>query len=266
MAEAVDGFTSEFGASLFGAAAAFLRAGAWAALPPDAPLRVTYRIVLDNGPGAGAAGTLSARVTSYVVRTGGAQGDEQGWGVAVYGTPHEAVAALAAAAAADGDEDEQAEAPTRGQALNFVGPHEMPFGDLDSLEAENWPLGPGDDCLPLFTKVELSAPAEAADGTIAEEGGADAEASGPQLEVSRPELLELQAFELALSALASLAEGGDLRDDGAAAAPGGAAVRCTTRAARGNAEEVLVTVERLPPGGGTALAPTEQNLPPGTYL
>ena len=141
----------------------------------------------------------------------------------------------------------------------------MPFGDLDSLEAENWPLGPGDDCLPLFTKVELSAPAEPAGGAIAEEG-ADAEASGPQLEVSRPELLELQAFELALSALASLAEGGDLRDEGAAAAPGGAAVRCTTRAARGKAEEVLVTVERLPPGGGAALAPTEENLPPGTYL
>ena len=77
--------------------------------------------MLDNGAGAGAAGTLSARVTSYVVRTGGQQGDEQGWGVAVYGTPHEAVAALAAAAAADGDEDAAAEAPTRGQALNFVG-------------------------------------------------------------------------------------------------------------------------------------------------
>ena len=136
----------------------------------------------------------------------------------------------------------------------------MPFGDLDSLEAENWPLGPGDDCLPLFTKVELSAPAEPAEG-------ADAEASGPQLEVSRPELLELQAFGLALSALASLAEGGDLGAEGQAAAPGGAAVRCTTRAARGNAEEVLVTVERLPPGGGTALAgPKEEDLPPGTYL
>jgi hypothetical protein len=122
LAEAVDGFTSDFGASLFGAAATFLRAGAWAALPADAPLRVTYRIVLDNGAGAGAAGTLSARVTSYVVRTGATQGDEQGWGVAVYGTPHEAVAALAAAAAAaDGDDDDAAEAPTRGQALNFVG-------------------------------------------------------------------------------------------------------------------------------------------------
>ena len=117
----MDGFTSDFGASLFGAAAAFLRAGAWAALPADAPLRVTYRIVLDNGAGAGAAGTLSARVTSYVVRTGATQGDESGWGVAVYCTPHEAVAALAAAAAAaDGDEDD-VEAPTRGQALNFVG-------------------------------------------------------------------------------------------------------------------------------------------------
>ena len=117
----MDGFTSEFGASLFGAAASFLRADAWAALPADAPLRVTYRIVLDNAPGAGAAGTLSARVTSYVVRTGAHTGDDNGWGVAVYGTPHEAVAALAAAAAADGDGDEAAEAPTRGQALNFVG-------------------------------------------------------------------------------------------------------------------------------------------------
>ena len=115
----MDGFTSEFGASLFAAAASFLRAGAWEALPADAPLRITYRIVLDNAPGAGAAGTLSARVTSYLVRTGSCAGDEQGWGVAVYGTPHEAVAALAAAAA--GDDDDVAEAPTRGQALNFAG-------------------------------------------------------------------------------------------------------------------------------------------------
>ena len=135
----------------------------------------------------------------------------------------------------------------------------MPFGDLDSLEAEGWPLGPGDECLPLFTKVELAAPAEGGEGD-------DSEAGGPQLEVSRPELLELQAFELALAALASLAEGGDLGEGGAACAPGGAAVRCTTHAARGVAEEILVTVERLPPGGGAALAATTEVLPPGTYL
>ena len=121
LADAVDGFTSEFGASLFGAAASFLKAGAWGALPSDAPLRVLYRIVLDNAPGAAAAGTLSARVTSYVVRTGSGPGGEAGVGVAVYGPPHEAVAALAAAAAAAGDDDEAADAPTRGQALNFVG-------------------------------------------------------------------------------------------------------------------------------------------------
>ena len=129
----------------------------------------------------------------------------------------------------------------------------MPFGDLDSLEAEGWPLGPGDECLPLFTKVELAAPAEGND-------------DGPQLEVSRPELLELQAFELALAALAALAEGGDLSEQGGAAQPGGAAVRCTTHAARGKAEDVLVTVERLPPGGGAALGAVPESLPQGTYL
>ena len=122
LVDAVDGFTSEFGASLFGAAASFLKAGAWGLLPCDAPLRVSYRIVLDNAPGAAAAGTLSARVTSYVVRTGAGPGADEGWGLAVYGTPHEAVAALAAAAAAAKDDGEEAvDAPTRGQALTFVG-------------------------------------------------------------------------------------------------------------------------------------------------
>jgi hypothetical protein len=244
---------------------------------------VSYRIVLDNAPGAAAAGTLSARVTSYVVRTGagpGAGPEDEGWGLAVYGTPHEAVAAIAAAAAAAKDDEEVVDAPTRGQALTFVGksliesfallrslysrcffansgPHEMPFGDLDCLESDGWPLGPGDECLPLFTKVELAAPAEA---------GVEGDNDGPQLEVSRPELLELQAFELALSALTALAEGGDLAEGGAAQQPGGAAVRCTTHAARGNAEEVLVTVERMPPGGGAALGAVLENLPEGTYL
>jgi len=141
----------------------------------------------------------------------------------------------------------------------------MPFADLDSLEADSWPLGPGDENLPLFTKVELAAPSE----TPLEregEGAEGAEGSDPQLEVSRPELLELQAFELALAALASLADGGDLADGAAAAQPGGAAVRCATFAARGAAEEVLVTVERLPPGGGTYLAAVDEKLEPGTYL
>lgn len=267
---------------MFGAAASFLKGNAWSALPGDAPLRVSYRIVLDNAPGAAAAGTLSARVTSYVVRTGagpGAGPEDEGWGLAVYGTPHEAVAAIAAAAAAAKDDEEVVDAPTRGQALTFVGkspvlrhfllisysllfisnpgPHEMPFGDLDCLESDGWPLGPGDECLPLFTKVELAAPAEA---------GVEGDNDGPQLEVSRPELLELQAFELALSALTALAEGGDLAEGGAAQQPGGAAVRCTTHAARGNAEEVLVTVERMPPGGGAALGAVLENLPEGTYL
>jgi hypothetical protein len=143
---------------------------------------------------------------------------------------------------------------------DVAGPHELPFGDLDSLEAEGWALGPGEDNLPLFTKVCLSEAPQSADGDSADQS-ADA---GPQLELSRPALLELQAFELALLALSALAGSGDLRrPDGAAAQPGGAGVRAASYAARGQAEEILVGVQILPPGGGVAVAEAEE---PGTYL
>jgi hypothetical protein len=148
----------------------------------------------------------------------------------------------------------------------------MPFGDLDSLEAEGWPLGPGDDNLPLFTKVTLSAEGAAADASLAAVAEDDAEAAASEaaqeaaLEVSRPELLELQAFELALTALAALAEAGELaRPGGAAAAPGGAGVRAGSCAARGVREEILVTVELLPRGGGAPGAGSAAE-EPGTYL
>jgi hypothetical protein len=148
----------------------------------------------------------------------------------------------------------------------------MPFGDLDSLEAEGWPLGPGDDNLPLFTKVTLAAEGEGAEASLpaVQEDDAAAEAAAEtqeaSLEVSRPELLELQAFELALTALAALADAGELaRPGGAAAAPGGAAVRAGSYAARGAREDVLVTVELLPRGGGAPGAGSAAE-EPGTYL
>jgi hypothetical protein len=123
--EAVDGFTPAFGASLFGAAAAFLRSGAWAALPADAPLRVHYRISLEAVPGADAAGLVTARVQSFLVRTGDGPGSAEGCGVSIYGSLEEAVGAIAAAAAAAAGEDADVaggvEAPTRGQSLTFVG-------------------------------------------------------------------------------------------------------------------------------------------------
>jgi hypothetical protein len=260
LAESVEGFTPAFGASLFGAAAAFRRAGAWAALPATAPLRVQYRIALEGVPGAADAGALSARVTSYVVRTGGGPGSADGHGFSIYAQLPEALGALAAAAAAAAAGEEAGalepgpDAPTRGQSLVFVGPAEMPFGDLDAVEAEGWPLGPGDDNLPLFTKVCLAEPG--AEGE--QQGEAAGAGEGPSLEVSRPELLELQAFELTLAALTALAGSGDLAPEGAGAAgsgcaaAGGAAVRVTTHAARGQPEQVLVSVQALPPDGGPA--------------
>jgi hypothetical protein len=122
--EAVEGFTPAFGASLFGAAAAFLRSGAWAALPADAPLRVHYRISLEAVPGADATGLVTARVQSFLVRTGEGPGSAEGCGVSIYGSLEEAVGAIAAAAAAAAGEEDAAggvEAPTRGQSLTFVG-------------------------------------------------------------------------------------------------------------------------------------------------
>jgi|APGre2960657444_1045066.scaffolds.fasta_scaffold01926_6 hypothetical protein len=214
LSECVEGFSDAFGASLFAACACFHRSKAWANLPCDAVLQVHYRIPLGQDG-------LSARVNSWVVRTGEAQGSQGGWGLAVYATEELAAGALAASVARS---EGVAEPPSRGQSVTFVTQPDCPFGDLDAVEALGWEVATDGDhqAYPLFVKVSL-----------ADSAAPDEEAT---LEIDRPSLLELQAFELALQALTSLF--GSVRDS----QEWPASYLARTCAAKGAPEDILVEV------------------------
>lgn len=283
LSDAVEAFTPQFGKSLFSAATRFLSSGAYHALPADAPVRVSYRIPLQLPDGVDVKqGTLSARVNSFLIRTGTppSKGDEDtghghdSFGASIYASSAAAYAAIKAAAA-DGAAALQAVPvlPTRGQAVVFVSTPTAPFADVDDAERWAWPLSDetgkpvsaedvacasvtvqvatGDAvssphvAFPLF--MSASTASGDADGTTATSG------EGGVVELTRPNVLELQAFEVALSALADLAADPSGHALSAAAAAGeSVSVRVESFGAKGIAEEMMVEVSVLPSASADA--------------
>ena len=277
LSDAVEGWTPAFGASLFGAAAAFLSSGAYQTLPAGAPVRVTYRLPLKVSPAPDVKqGAYSARVNAFLVRTGtapptGVDGDageaeDSSFGVSIFASADAAYAAIAAASKAD-----VSVVPRSGQAVTFVMQASAPCADVDDAETHSWPLvntagatvsatdvaaasidvdvgtGSAVASVPVLFPLFISARVVGDDGitpTAAAGGGDD---DNTQVELSRPSILELQAFEVGLRALADLVADGTAPGLVAAAAAGESlSAKVTSFAAKGHPEDLLVEVCPLP--------------------
>ena len=154
----MEGFTPHFGASLFAAAAAFVRVSPWESLASRRPIQFTYRLVLQED--------VKMKLTAF----GSVVGDtlSGSFGLSVHKTLGEAVAAFklehggggagAGEGEGEGGEEEQAAAPD-GQSCMFGSVYEVPFEDVDAAETHGWELAPdqeeGGHYWPLFCKIEL---------------------------------------------------------------------------------------------------------------
>ena len=275
LSDAVEGWTPAFGTSLFGAAAAFLRSGAYHTMPENAPVRVTYRLPLKVGIDA-KQGTLSARVNAFLVRTGTAppypsapgeadvtEAEDSSFGVSIFASADAAYSAIAAAGQAGGETHDVSVVPRSGQAVTFVMQASAPCADVDDAEAHGWPLantagaavssadvaaasidvdvntGNARASVPVLFPLFISARVVGDEATPA--GG---EEDNTQVELSRPGVMELQAFEVALQALADLAADAEAPGLVAAAAAAGESLsaKVTSFAAKGEPEGLLVEI------------------------
>jgi len=187
--ESIDGFTPRFGASLFGAAKAFAECGIRRKLERRRPVKIAYRLMLRDD--------VTMRLTCFVAFDG--TFEDENFGFNVHKTLKDAQVAFEVE---HGNED--VEPSLEGQTCMFSSAVETPFEDLDARDAHDWPLVAaegevGGVLWPLFFKIALD------------------EESGDNLEISRPAIIELQAFELAMKAVAQLAR----RDEGFECAPAG---------------------------------------------
>ena len=216
--ESVDGFTSTFGASLFGAAKEFVACEPWKALERRRPVKVSYRLTLRDD--------LTMRLTAFVSVDGDLDSENLGF------TVHKTLTnAQAAYEVEHGNED--VEASVEGQTCMFASAPETPFEDIDAAELYEWPVVPsekeiGGALWPLFFKIGLD------------------EETGDNLEISRPAIIELQCFEVALKAVTSLVAKGDLKcvgeEDNQRAAAGPWTVEVSSFAAKGEEEKVEIEI------------------------
>ena len=282
LSDAVEGWTPAFGSSLFGAAAAFLSSGAYHTLPADAPVRVTYRLPLKVSPASDAKhGALSARVNAFLVRTGTApptgddgdagEAEDSSFGVSIFASADAAYAAIAAASNADGGKADVSVVPRSGQAVTFVMQASAPCADVDDAETHSWPLvntagatvsaaevaaasidvdvstGSAVASIPVLFPLFISARVVVDSGITPTAAAAGSEDDNTQVELSRPGILELQAFEVGLRALADLAADGSAPGLAAAAAAGESlSAKVTSFAAKGEPEDLFVEVCPLP--------------------
>lgn len=215
--ESVDGFTPEFGRSLFAAAADFVKCEPWNALARLRPVKVQYRLKLRDD--------LTMKLTAFVAVGGDLEDEDFGF------TVHKTLTASQAAfEIKNGNED--VEVSVEGQTCMWASAPETPFEDLDASEIYDWPLTPAEGEVsnalwPLFFKIGLD------------------DETGDNLEISRPAIIELQCFELALKSVAELIIKGDLqsKDDDVRAAKGPWTVSTKSFAAKGSEETIEVEIE-----------------------
>ena len=215
--ESVDGFTPEFGASLFGAAADFVKCAPWEALAGRRPVKVQYRLKLRDD--------LTMKLTAFVAVDGDLENENFGF------TVHKTLTASQAAYEVEnGNED--VEASVEGQTCMYASAPETPFEDLDASELYGWSLTPAEGEIdgalwPLFFKIGLD------------------EETGDNLEISRPAIIELQCFELAMKSVAELITKGELKSKGddVRDAKGPWTVSAKSFAAKGNEETIEIEIE-----------------------
>ncbi|EEH52152.1 uncharacterized protein MICPUCDRAFT_53410 [Micromonas pusilla CCMP1545] len=243
--ESVDGFTPAFGASLFGAAADFVRAAPWEKIASRRPIQLAYRLVLRED--------VAMKITSYGSVVGDAESGS--FGLSVHKTVEDAMRAYKMENGDDGDDDAGA-GEDGGQSCMFGSIFETPFEDIDAAEANAWDLAPmiGESdanakYFPLFCKIAVEKGADGAEDSLS---------------VTRPAIIELQCFELMMKAIVSLIKSGDLKSIGDDVRDGAGpwTVRADTMAGstskRGDAEIERAEIElsvTLPPiesaaGGG----------------
>lgn len=223
LGDSVPGFVDAFGKSLFAAAAGMLAADPWrdgcallgATGAPRRVIHATYAVPLDA--------ERRMRVNAFGLVVGDGPLADGNFGLALYKTED---AARRAALQVDSGSTEASAA----QSLLYVAAPDMPFEDLDDAERCGWPTRPApsvDACVwPLFIKVSRD-PDDA-------------------VSVERPAIVELQCFEVVASALARLLDEGHLD---CAGSEGPWELTITSKAAKGEAEEIAVKLSLLPQPG-----------------
>ena len=219
LSTSVDGFTMAFGRSLFEAAKAFAECDIDRAIERLRPVKVSYRLKLRDD--------VAMRLTAFVAFEGSME--EEDFGFVVHKTLTQSQAAFEVS---KGNVDVES-GPQMGQTCAFASAHETPFEDLDDGEAGSWPLvereGEIDNVLwPLFFKVNVVD-------------------DGENLEISSPAIIELQAFEVSMKAIASIRASGDASfassGDDVRAAKGPWTCTVTSFAAKGEEESIEVEIE-----------------------
>ena len=180
--ESVDGFTPKFGLSLFAAAIQYLSNVTQhpEKLEKIKFFKIHYGLQLDKDNKA----TLSCCVSI----------DQTNCALTLYRNEDEAKNIIA-----EFEKDEKEEVDMTGKSMQncmFLGEESTPFEDIDAREKYDWPCaatagedpsgdkGKERELFPVFTKMNFEE-----DGTLT---------------MNRPQLIELQMFEVALSAIAAL--------------------------------------------------------------
>lgn len=224
--ESVDGFTAAFGKSLFGAAAAYVRAAPWESLATRRPVQITYRLVLRED--------VSMKLTAFGSVVGSKEAES--YGLSVHKTLEDAIKAYELENTGEGEDEANALA-AGGQTCMFTSVYETPLEDVDAKEAHGWELasgdgdaGPDEENWPLFCKISFEK---------GENGEQDT------LELTRPAIIELQCFELMFKGMVELLSSGELKSigDNVRDAAGPWTVKAKSSAGSQAGEEVDIEVE-----------------------
>ena len=213
----VDGFTDAFGKSLFGAAKAVFESEIAARVERRRPMKVSYRLHLRDD--------VAMRLTAFVSFDGSKE--EADFAFIVHKTLLQSQSAYEVSR---GNTDVET-GPQTGQTCAFASAVETPFEDLDESELHEWPLvqyeGAIDNVLyPLFFKVSLANDED-------------------HVEIARPAIIELQAFEVAMRAVAKASEDPSFTSSGddVRAAKGPWTFAVPSFAAKGEEESIDVEIE-----------------------
>ncbi len=225
--ECTEGFTPEFGKSLYAAAAAYVRAAPWESLAARRPIQVTYRLVLRED--------VSMKLTAF----GSVVGSKElgSYGFSIHKTIESAMTAYELEHTGENDDEANAMA-AGGQTCMFTSVYETPFEDVDNKELHGWELAAGDEKdaapdeenWPLFCKIQFEAGENGAQDTLA---------------LTRPAIIELQCFELMFKGIVELLNSGELKSSGDTVrdAKGPWTVKCASAAASENGETADVELE-----------------------